>query len=121
MTTDERLRHLSSPTYIGSEPGRIAAELYEVRAALRMVERDIRSIQSMGGIITELSPSTRNAIVAALKGPEARGGTAKAHIVFKAEREVKVCRTALARAISSLDVARKIAPSQSDGDEKHGG
>ena len=55
--------------------GCTAAELYEVRAALRMVERDIRSIQSMGGIITELSPSTRNAIVAALKGPEARGGT----------------------------------------------
>jgi hypothetical protein len=45
---------------------------------------------------------------------------AKAHIVFKAEREVEVCRAALARAISSLDVARKIAPSHSDGGTERG-
>jgi hypothetical protein len=37
-----------------------------LESALRMVEHDIRSIESMGGRITELSPRTRNAIVAAL-------------------------------------------------------
>ena len=35
---------------------------------------------------------------------------AKAHLVWNADREVEHCRVALDRAISSLDVTRKMSP-----------
>lgn len=41
MITDARLQWLSSPTYIRSEPGQIAAELLATRAALRDLHRQV--------------------------------------------------------------------------------
>jgi hypothetical protein len=48
MITDERLRWLSIPDYLPSEPGQIAAELLSARARIRELETALREVQAHG-------------------------------------------------------------------------